>query len=57
MATTDRHNETTPMGKKILCSGLVTVLLALVIGGVLYCLLTQPHFISRLTPQGPIGFH
>ena len=40
-------------GRKILCLGLVV----LVIGGVLYCLLTPPPSIFGLTPQGHIGFH
>jgi hypothetical protein len=44
-------------GKKVLCSGLAVLLIGLVAGGALYCLLTQPHIISGLTPQGPIGFH
>ena len=38
-------------------SGLAVLLIGLVAGGALYCLLTQPHIISGLTPQGPIGFH
>lgn len=51
-----KHASVTPV-KKILCSGLVMVVVALVAGGALYCLLTQPHMAANLTPQGPIGFH
>jgi uncharacterized membrane protein YgdD (TMEM256/DUF423 family) len=52
-----KKHTSVPPGKKILCSGLVMVVGTLVVGGALYCLLTQPHITANLTPQGPIGFH
>ncbi|MGC8528930.1 MAG: hypothetical protein ACP5OP_01850 [Leptospirillia bacterium] len=59
LTPTCSHNKqgTADPGKKVLCSGLVVLLIGLVAGGILYCLLTQPQIISGLTPQGPIGFH
>lgn len=53
----DKTEAPAERGKKVMCWGLVMIVGTIVAGGILYCLLTPPPFLSGPSFQSPIVLH